>query len=192
MRFWLSPGWTWENEKRRWDSRGCNGGGDAHFPFEHCWREWRRDKKTHFAVSQADKTTVSDKPSEPSRTPAESYSRFSGEQLCCNFSQPFSSKQSSSLPLVMVKMMVKVMVTVRSWKVLVSCWKMGHLSLKCLSLKCFTPTPKNTPHLMLISSQYWHTRLDLEHFSIFCSTPASLVFVFRLVTSSVLGTLGAP
>lgn len=123
------------------------------------------------------------KPSEPSRTPAEPYSRFPGEQLRCNFSHPFSRMQSSSsLPLVTVK----VMVTVRSWKVLVSCWKMGHLSLKC-----FTPTPKKTPHLMLISSQYLHTTLDSEHFSIFCSTPASLVFVFRLVTSSVLGTLGA-
>lgn len=105
-----------------------------------------------------------------------------------NFSHPFSSMQSSSLPLVMVK----VMVAIRSRKVLPSCWEMGRLSLKCLSLKCFTPTPKNTPHLMLISSQYLHTKLDLEHFSMFCSTPGSLVFVFRLVTSPVLSTLGVP
>lgn len=96
--------------------------------------------KRHSAVLQAEKKAVLDKSSEPSRTPAESYSRFSAEQLQCNFSYPFFS----SLPLVMVK----VTVTLRS-----SCWKMGHLSLKC-----FTPTLKNTlPHLMLVSSQYLHT-----------------------------------
>lgn len=58
------------------------------------------------ALLQSEKTTVSDKPSEPSRTPAEAYIRFSGEQLRCNFSHPLSSMQSSSLPLVMVKVVV--------------------------------------------------------------------------------------
>lgn len=76
--------------------------------------------------------TVLDKPSEPSRTPCELYRGFSGEELLCKFSSSFFHIESSSLSLVMAK----VMVTVRKWKVLVSCH---------LSLRCFTPTQEHSP-----------------------------------------------
>lgn len=113
----------------------------------------------------------------PVRTPAESYSRFSEEQQWCNFSHPFCIMQSSSLPLVMVKVVGQKLKSI------------GIPPMKCNSFTC---TPKTTSHVMLVSGQYLHTRLGLEHISNFLSSAPSLVFVFRFVTSSFSDVLGTP